>query len=204
MPADPATPSSRFAPRALRWFRPVLEALEDRLAPSVAPLGPPFPVNTFTAGDQSARGRAVGFTMALLQRRMASSVYAVRRSLERMRERREKILADPEAYRREQIERRIPEDFDELTEDAQQRITAQLEAEVLSADPAVLREEIGRLTRLIDQAQGLEGRDAQSKLNRLRAVLTDAGWEVRSVTRNLGQRDETWLDVMAVRAPESP
>src|SRR5438270_610019 len=31
------------------------------------------------AGDQSARGRAVGFTMALLQRRMASSVYAVRR-----------------------------------------------------------------------------------------------------------------------------
>jgi hypothetical protein len=38
----------------------------------------------------------------------------------------------------------------------------------------------------------------------LRAVLTDAGWEVRSVTRNLGQRDETWLDVMAVRAPESP
>src|SRR5207253_8965334 len=60
------------------------------------------------AGDDSARGRAVGFTMALLQRRMASSVYAVRRSLERMRERREKILADPEAYRREQIERRIP------------------------------------------------------------------------------------------------
>jgi SAM-dependent methyltransferase len=38
----------------------------------------------------------------------------------------------------------------------------------------------------------------------LRAVLTDAGWAVRSVARNLGQRDETWLDVMAVRAPESP
>ena len=33
------------------------------------------------AGDASARGRAVGFTMAMLQRRMASSVYAVRRSL---------------------------------------------------------------------------------------------------------------------------
>src|ERR1017187_1221079 len=50
------------------------------------------------ASDQSARGRAVGFTMALLQRRMASSVYAVRRSLERMCERRETILEDPEAY----------------------------------------------------------------------------------------------------------
>jgi SAM-dependent methyltransferase len=38
----------------------------------------------------------------------------------------------------------------------------------------------------------------------LRAVLTDARWEVHSVTRNLGQRDETWLDVLAVRAPDSP
>src|SRR3990170_5247518 len=55
--------------------------------------------------DGSARGRAVGFTMAMLQRRMASSIYAVRRSLERMRDRRAKILENPEAYRREQIER---------------------------------------------------------------------------------------------------
>jgi superfamily II DNA or RNA helicase len=127
------------------------------------------------ARDESARGRAVGFTMALLQRRMASSVYAVRRSLERMRARREKILADPESYRRDQIERRVPEDFDDLTEEEQQRILGQLEAEVLSADPAVLREEIARLTRLIDQARGLEGRDTQSKLIRLRAVLTEQG-----------------------------
>jgi superfamily II DNA or RNA helicase len=127
------------------------------------------------ASDESARGRAVGFTMALLQRRMASSVYAVRRSLERMRERREKILEDPEAYRRQQIERRVPDDFDDLTEEEQQRIIGQLEGEVLSADPAILREEIGRLTRLIDQAKGLESRDAQSKLSKLRSVLTEHG-----------------------------
>src|SRR6516162_1864988 len=127
------------------------------------------------AADQSARGRAVGFTMALLQRRMASSVYAVRRSLERMRERREKILEDPEAYRQQQIERRVPEDFDDLTEEEQQRIIVQLEGEVLSVDPAVLREEIGRLTRLVDQAKGLESRDAQSKLIKLRAVLNEHG-----------------------------
>lgn len=127
------------------------------------------------AGDESARGRAVGFTMAMLQRRMASSVYAVRRSLERMRARREKILADPEAYRREQIERRIPDDFEDLTEEEQQRIVAQLEDEVLTADPAILREEINRLSKLVDQAQGLEARDVQTKLNKLRSVLTDEG-----------------------------
>jgi superfamily II DNA or RNA helicase len=47
------------------------------------------------AADDSARGRALGFTMAMLQRRFASSIHAVRRTLERMKEKREKILADP-------------------------------------------------------------------------------------------------------------
>ena len=127
------------------------------------------------AGDQTARGRAVGFTMAMLQRRMASSVYAVRRSLERMRERREKILADPEAYRQEQIERRVPDDFDDMTEEEQQRIIAQLEDEVLSVDPAVLRDEIARLGKLVIQAKVLETRDEQSKLEVLRALLLKEG-----------------------------
>ena len=126
--------------------------------------------------DESARGRAVGFTMAMLQRRMASTVYAVRRTLERMRDRREKILADPEGYRREQLEARLPEDFDELTEEEQQEIVAKLEDVVVSADPTRLREEIARLTQLIDQARNLERREVESKLNKLRSVLKDQGF----------------------------
>jgi len=55
------------------------------------------------ASEDSARGRALAFTMAMLQRRFASSIYAVRRSLQRMKEKREHILADPEAYRQSQI-----------------------------------------------------------------------------------------------------
>ena len=69
----------------------------------------------------------------------------------------------------------MPEDFDDLTEEEQQRIVDQLEEEVLSADPAVLREEIGRLTKLIEHAKGLESRDVQSKLNKLRSVLNEQG-----------------------------
>src|SRR5262249_12435632 len=127
------------------------------------------------AGEDSARGRAVGFTMAMLQRRMASSIYAVRRSLERMRTRREKILADPEAYRQEQIERRVPDDFDDLDDAEQQRIIDQLEGQVLSVDPAVLREEIAQLTRLVDQARPLEAREVQTKLKKLKDVLHEEG-----------------------------
>src|SRR5690606_25511435 len=77
--------------------------------------------------DESATGRAVSFTMAMLQRRFASSIYAVRRSLERMREKRQRILDDPEGYRRAQVERRLPDDFEDLPEDERQAVVEQLE-----------------------------------------------------------------------------
>jgi superfamily II DNA or RNA helicase len=126
------------------------------------------------SAEDSAAGRAVGFIMAMLQRRMASSVYAVRRSLERMKQRREEILEDPEAYRRQRIERRIPEDFDELPDDEQAELLARLEDEVVSVDPAVLREEIARLSALIAQAKHLETREG-TKLAKLKSVLTENG-----------------------------
>ncbi len=125
------------------------------------------------SAEDDARGRAVGFTMALLQRRMASTIYAVRRTLERMRARREKILEDPEAYRKSQIEKRLPDDFDDLPEDEREEIIAQLEDVVASVDPAALRAEIARLSTLIDQAKVLETREIESKLARLREVLDE-------------------------------
>jgi hypothetical protein len=123
--------------------------------------------------DESARGRALSFTMAMLQRRFASSVYALRRSLERMRDKRQKILADPEKYRKEQIEDRLPDDFDDLPEDEQMEIEARLEGVVASVDPIALREEIQRIGRLIDHARALDGREIESKLVKLRKVLSD-------------------------------
>jgi superfamily II DNA or RNA helicase len=131
------------------------------------------------AQDDTARGRALGFTMAMLQRRFASSVYAVRRSLERMKEKREKILADPEGYRQEQMLRKAQQardDFDDLPEDEQQEILEDLEEVVASVDPAALREEILQLTRLIEHARMLERReDEQPKLAKLRETLTKQG-----------------------------
>ena len=127
------------------------------------------------AADDSARGRALGFTMAMLQRRFASSIYAVRRSLERMKEKRERILADPESYRQEQINKKLPEDFDDLPEEEQQEIISRLEDVVASVDPAALREEILQLGKLIEQAQELEKREIESKLVKLKEVLTEQG-----------------------------
>jgi superfamily II DNA or RNA helicase len=127
------------------------------------------------ASEDSARGRALGFTMAMLQRRFASSIYAVRRSLERMRGKREQILADPDGYRQTQIDKRLPDDFDDLPEEEQQAILSELEELVASYDPATLRDEIVELGKLIQLAQTLEKREVESKLIKLRELITQHG-----------------------------
>ena len=127
------------------------------------------------ASDDTARGRALGFTMAMLQRRFASSIYAVRRSLERMRDKRQRILEDPESYRQEQINKKLPEDFEELTETDQQKIIGDLESVVASIDPVTLKKEILQLNELISQALILEKREIESKLVKLKEVITQEG-----------------------------
>ncbi|MCG8366324.1 MAG: DUF3883 domain-containing protein, partial [Pseudanabaenales cyanobacterium] len=127
------------------------------------------------AQDDSIRGRALGFTMAMLQRRFASSVYAVRRSLERMCDKRHKILEDPEGYRQSVISRRRPDDFDDLTESEQQQILEELESVVASINPHDLREEITQLERLVRLAKHLEEREIESKLVKLKNVITKEG-----------------------------
>lgn len=127
------------------------------------------------ASEASARARAVGFTMAMLQRRFASSIYAVRRTLERMKEKRQRILEDPAKYRQDQITKRLPEDFEDLPDDEQQEIMAELEDAVVSLDPTALREEITELEALIREAKTLEGREAEVKVRRLRQLLMDEG-----------------------------
>lgn len=127
------------------------------------------------ASEDSARGRALGFTMAMLQRRFASSIYAVRRSLQRMKDKRENILADPEGYRQSQINKRLPDDYEDLPEEEQQEIVSELEDMVASYDPAALRDEIVELGKLIKLAQDLERREVESKLVRLREVIKEHG-----------------------------
>lgn len=125
------------------------------------------------AASDSPQANITRFMMAMLQRRMASSVYAVRRSLERMRDKRKKILEDPEAYRKSLINRRLPDDYEDLTDEEQQALVSELEDTILEIDPVALREEIQQLDKLVVQAKALEKREIESKLNKLRQVLRE-------------------------------
>ena len=125
--------------------------------------------------NNQIRGHALAFAMAMLQRRMASTIYAVRRSLERMMDRRERILNDPEGFRREIFSKRIPDDFDELEEADQQTLLQEIENVVASYDPDVLRREIAEIGRLVAEAKALEEREVETKLLKLKALLMSQG-----------------------------
>ena len=109
----------------------------------------------------------------MLQRRFLFSIYALRQTLERMKAKREDILRDPEGYRKRQMERRLPDDFYELTEEEQQDILSQLEELVASYDPEDLKQDIRSLSILIEKAKGLEDKQIESKLVKLKKVITE-------------------------------
>ncbi len=92
-----------------------------------------------------------------------------------MRDKRQRILSNPAAYRQQQIDARLPDDFEDLPEEEQQEIMAQLEDAVISVDPAALKDEIAQLEKLTAQALQLERREVESKLRKLREVLSQQG-----------------------------
>ena len=126
------------------------------------------------ANDQSARGRAVGFTMAMYQRRLASSVHAVRRSLERRIERIDRKLRElgtapqPAAFDPEDLE-----ETDELTDEERERLEEQAEEASLADTRAELEAEKLQIPPLVEMAKGLEQRQVSTKLEKLRQILAD-------------------------------
>ena len=103
------------------------------------------------------RARAVGFLMSLYQRRLASSTYAMRRSLEN----RARRLADGLKRAQELTEQAppdipTPEELEEMEEIERERLEEILEAITLAGNADQVREEIEELDRLAAQAQGVE------------------------------------------------
>jgi hypothetical protein len=92
-----------------------------------------------------------------------------------MKEKREKILQDPAKFRQEQIAKKLPDDFDDLPDEEQQEILAELEEAVASFDPNDLRLEIAELDKLIRDAKVLELQEAEVKVRRLKELLTERG-----------------------------
>jgi len=128
------------------------------------------------AGDDP-RARAVGFLMALYQRRLASSTHAVRCSLENRANRLELGLKKAqELARTAPPTLPDPEELEEMDEEDRERLERLLEAISLAQDADEVRREIAELRELAAEAVAVEQSGAEAKLSRLKKLMQEQGF----------------------------
>ena len=129
------------------------------------------------AEDDNPRARAVGFLMSLYQRRLASSTYAMRRSLENRAKRLEEGLK-----RAQELVRTAPpdlpdlEELDEFEDAERERLERMLEAITLAGNAEQVRAEIAELLELAEEAKTVEGSGGEAKLGHLRMIMQEEGF----------------------------
>jgi superfamily II DNA or RNA helicase len=133
--------------------------------------------NKAAAQGDDPRARAVGFLMSLYQRRLASSTYAMRHSLENRAKRLTEGLK-----RAQELARLAPpdlpsaEELEEMEEAERERLEKMLEAITLAGNAEQIREEIEKLKSLAAQAGTVEELGAEAKLSRLKNLLHEEGF----------------------------
>lgn len=129
------------------------------------------------AEDEDPRARAIGFLMSLYQRRLASSTYAMRRSLEnRARRLEEGLKRAQDLARQAPPDLPDPEELEEMEESERDRLEALLEAITLAGSADLVRQEIQELRHLAVQAQAVENAGTEAKLSELKSLLQKEGF----------------------------
>jgi superfamily II DNA or RNA helicase len=129
------------------------------------------------SGKTDRRSRNIALALTVLQRRLSSSLFAVRESLHRRKAKLQTLLYD--------WERRLQEeDFPSWDEDAQQDLTEmtagelesfqeRLEGVTAAQTPDELKEEIEQLDKLINLALETERTGEEAKVKQLRRVVEE-------------------------------
>ena len=130
----------------------------------------------------SDENRNVTFALIVLQRRLASSVRAIRRSLEnrhaRLTDLRDEVLRDPkllEAARRDRLD--VPESDDDLTEDERWQLEQNALRFTVARNIDELNHEISQLEELITLAVQAEEQQPERKLHELQGVMHELGMQ---------------------------
>jgi SNF2 family DNA or RNA helicase len=129
------------------------------------------------AQGDDPRARAVGFLMSLYQRRLASSTYALRHSLENRVRRLEDGLKHAQELAR-QAPPDIPtaEEVEEMEEAQREHLEAMLEAITLAGNAGQVRDEVAELRHLAAEAQAVEEGGTEEKLSRLKNLMQTEGF----------------------------
>ena len=129
------------------------------------------------ANGDDPRARAIGFLMALYQRRLASSTRAMRHSLENRANRLENGLQRAHAIVHA-APPNLPDwgEMDEMEEDEREDLERMIEAITLTQNADAVRQEIAELRELAQEATAIEESGTEAKLGKLKTLLTSEGF----------------------------
>jgi superfamily II DNA or RNA helicase len=158
-----------FPPRKVKTVKYRLSDDEKRLYNAVTEYVEKY-YNKALEIQEEKRRRNIAFALLILQRRLASSVRAVRKSLERRKSRLEELL------KRGELIQEVGYVSEEVLEDLPEMERWEKEEELLgkltsSTTLEELKEEIDKLEGLIRLAREVEKKEIETKLNELRNVM---------------------------------
>jgi len=132
--------------------------------------------------DKEKRKRNIAFALLILQRRVASSTYALLRSLERRKKRLEELLKEPEIPKEE-----INFDLEEIEDyEEQERWKWENKWETISLAETrnELEKEIETISHLINQAKEILNEECEVKLKELKQAIEEGFKKIKELGGN--------------------
>jgi len=141
-----------------------------------------YVIEQYNKALQSDKKRNVTFALMILQRRLASSTYALLRSLERRKERLEKVLKGGEEF--PSFSLKDYEEIEDLEEFERWKTEEKWESLTVAENLEELREEIKTLNRLIEKARNVIESEEEIKLKELKKAIEEGFQKIREMQGN--------------------
>ena len=141
-----------------------------------------YVISQYNKALQMDKKRNIAFALLILQRRMASSTYALLRSLERRKERLEGLLKEPE------VTKEIPfadiEEIDDYEEEMRWEQEKRWETLSIAENREELQKEIGTIDDLIEKAKDILKEEDEVKLAELKKATEEGFRKIREMQGN--------------------
>jgi len=141
-----------------------------------------YVISQYNIALQSDKRRNIAFALLILQRRMASSTYALLRSLERREERLEDLLKEPELIKE------MPfidiEEVDDYEEEKRWEQEKKWETLSIAENREELEKEISTLKDLIEKAKGILKEECEVKLSESKKAIEEGFEKIRKMQGN--------------------
>jgi len=142
-----------------------------------------YVISQYNRASQSDKKRNVAFALLILQRRMASSTYALLRSLERRKDRLEDLFKEPELIK--EIPTYIDiEEVDDYEEEKRWDQEKKWETLSIAENKVELEKEINTLKNLIEKAKEILIEECEVKLSELKKAIEEGFRKIRKMHGN--------------------